>query len=154
MKIVVTHDDGQSVDITKGVQVLYDQIASSMDWGSGFLDYEEVNAIRAVGYACGFEWLDYELDVCAGCGHKVGEHRDAGEKRTCRKGWATHTAYYVAGDMPGSWLEVNMRMTGSNNWHAIPRDKRRRIETIVDTVGCSCAGYVVPSPVVPPEETA
>lgn len=50
----MTHDDGTTVDITEGVQVAYDTAYGSMDWGSGFLDSEEMGLIAHLGEACRF----------------------------------------------------------------------------------------------------
>ena len=58
MRITVTHDDGTEFDITEGVQVAYDCTTSSMDWGSGFLDVEEVDAMVRLAQACRFS--DFE----------------------------------------------------------------------------------------------
>jgi hypothetical protein len=47
-----------SIDIKEGVQIILDSLASSMDAGSGFLDYREWCAIRQVAYALGVVDLD------------------------------------------------------------------------------------------------
>lgn len=47
--------DGSEVDITEGVQALYDLVISSMDWGSGFLNYEDAVPVAELARACGFE---------------------------------------------------------------------------------------------------
>lgn len=75
-------DGGSHVDVTEGVQVLYDALVASLDWGSGLFDTEEVTAIRRLGQACGFAWIDYTMDVCQSCGHLVGRHSGNGD-RTC-----------------------------------------------------------------------
>jgi hypothetical protein len=43
------------VDITEGVQVLYDHVIHSMDWGSGFLTVEDAKPIVTLAKLCGFE---------------------------------------------------------------------------------------------------
>lgn len=52
--IYVHHPDGELVEITEGVQVLYDLVTASMDWGSGFLSIEDVAPMLKVSDACGF----------------------------------------------------------------------------------------------------
>lgn len=54
MRITVTHDDGTTVDVTEGVQVAYDIAYHSMDWGSGFLDLAEMEAVAKLAEACRF----------------------------------------------------------------------------------------------------
>jgi hypothetical protein len=54
MKVTVTRDDGTELDVTASVRVAYDCVRQSLDWGSGFLDHEEVNAIVLLAEACGF----------------------------------------------------------------------------------------------------
>lgn len=54
MRIIVQHDDGTEVDITEGVQIAYDCVVHSMDWGSGFLATEEVDAIVELARAARF----------------------------------------------------------------------------------------------------
>ncbi len=58
MKIIVTtyDPDGFAVetDITEGVQVAYDTAHESLNWGSGFLDLDEMEAITKLGEACRF----------------------------------------------------------------------------------------------------
>lgn len=41
--------------ITADVARLYDLVVSSMDWGSGFLDTEEMHAVARLGRLCGFK---------------------------------------------------------------------------------------------------
>jgi hypothetical protein len=47
--------DGLDVDITEGVQALYDTVIQSLDWGSGFLTIEDALPIARVAEVCGFE---------------------------------------------------------------------------------------------------
>lgn len=61
MKITVEHDDGTAVDITEGVQLAYDIATSSMDWGSGFLDWEEMAVMVALSRACRFSDFEEKL---------------------------------------------------------------------------------------------
>jgi hypothetical protein len=58
MRIIVQHDDGTEIDITEGVQIAYDCTVGSMDWGSGFLAVEEVDAMVRLSQACRFS--DFE----------------------------------------------------------------------------------------------
>ena len=43
------------VDITRHVAAMYDAIIQSADWGSDFLDTEEIASILTVGTALGFD---------------------------------------------------------------------------------------------------
>jgi hypothetical protein len=86
MKVTVTHDDGNTWDITEGVQILYDLLGASMDYGSGFLDTNEVAKIRGLGMACGFKPLSpYAGDACVGCGHERQSHNTYGAGTGCFK---------------------------------------------------------------------
>lgn len=49
----VLTEDGQ--DITEAVQILYDIAHSSMDWGSGFLDNEEMEAVVRLAVTMGWQ---------------------------------------------------------------------------------------------------
>jgi hypothetical protein len=53
MRIELVDGDTRT-DITEGVKVLYDNVVGSMDWGSGFLGYDEELAILKLAAACGF----------------------------------------------------------------------------------------------------
>jgi hypothetical protein len=55
MRIEVHYDDGKSVDVTHAVQIVYDSLLGSMDFGSGFLDLEELQALDELAVAAGFE---------------------------------------------------------------------------------------------------
>lgn len=50
-------DGSAKVDITEGVQALYDLVTSSMDWGSGFLTVEDALPVVHVARTCGFEGI-------------------------------------------------------------------------------------------------
>lgn len=54
MKITVTHDDGETVDITEGVQVVYDSMFSWMASASGYLDHEEAKTLAHLSKSCRF----------------------------------------------------------------------------------------------------
>jgi hypothetical protein len=56
--ITASTPDGETRDVTEGVQVLYDLVIQSMDWGSRFLSVEDVEPILAIARFCGFK--DFE----------------------------------------------------------------------------------------------
>lgn len=58
--LAVLHPDAEPVDVTEGVQALYDAVIGSLDWGSGFLSIEDVIPIARLARACGF---DYQAPV-------------------------------------------------------------------------------------------
>lgn len=58
MRIYVQSEDGKGVDITEGVRVMYDAVLGSLDWQSGFLDLEELEALGQVADACGFDQIE------------------------------------------------------------------------------------------------
>lgn len=107
MKITVERDDGQTVDITEGVQFLYDRLESTMDFGSGFMDHEELTAMRKVAYACGFKMLTNSMDLCV-CGHVRERHiRFLGDSKACSAGW--RSAYSRASQPPRSWDRISIK---------------------------------------------
>ncbi|WP_159795761.1 hypothetical protein [Puerhibacterium puerhi] len=53
-RIVAIRDDGSQADVTEGVQIAYDLLRQSLDWGSGFLDTQEVDAVIRLSEACDF----------------------------------------------------------------------------------------------------
>jgi hypothetical protein len=67
-------DDEKSVTLPLAdLQILFDTAVGSMDWGSGFLDAEEVEALRRVAIILGVDPLDATPD-----NHKCqyrGQHR-------------------------------------------------------------------------------
>jgi hypothetical protein len=60
MKIQVVNDDGTIVDVTEGVQVCYDLLVASLDWGSGFLSTEESKQVLDLARAAGFAHPSYD----------------------------------------------------------------------------------------------
>ena len=48
---------GQAVDVTEGVQALYDIVVQSMDWGSGFLTVEDALPVVEIAKVCGFDGI-------------------------------------------------------------------------------------------------
>lgn len=84
MRITVTHDDGTTTDVTEGVQVTYDIARHSMDWGSGFLDLEEMDAVARLGDACRFPDFEEALQEVHEARRKQEEapaRRDAARRR-------------------------------------------------------------------------
>lgn len=57
MRIVVQmdHPDIEDADVTEAVQMIYDALTASMDYGSGFLGIEEMVAIKHLADTAGFE---------------------------------------------------------------------------------------------------
>lgn len=98
---ITAHGPNGEVDITDGVQVIYDQLVGSMDWGSGFLSTEEVATIRAVAAVCGFEQIPYQHDRCVECSHDRGDHRPHYEESVVV---ADSACFYRRRDVPvTSW---------------------------------------------------
>lgn len=58
MKILAVNDDGLVTDVTEGVQICYDMVRNSMEWGSGLFDTQEIANIIRLAEAAGFP--DYE----------------------------------------------------------------------------------------------
>lgn len=54
VRVVAHLPDGSEINVTEGVQVLYDTVIGSMDWGSGFLSAEDAQPIVQVARTCGF----------------------------------------------------------------------------------------------------
>ena len=72
-------------DITEPVQILYDIAHSSMDWGSGFLDNEEMEAVIRLAVLMG--WQVPELPSSGPMvtvAQKFPEHYEATEHGYCR----------------------------------------------------------------------
>ena len=55
VQLIARRPDGSEVDVTEGVQVLYDHVIGSMDWGSGFLTVEDAIPIAEIARVCGFK---------------------------------------------------------------------------------------------------
>jgi len=58
MRAFARDDDGNETDITEGVQALYDLVICSMDWGSGFLSYEDAVPVGKIAELMGFDRVD------------------------------------------------------------------------------------------------
>ena len=54
-KIMHVAEGGTQTDVTEGVQTLYDLVIGSMDWGSGFLSYEDAIPVVEIARLCGFK---------------------------------------------------------------------------------------------------
>lgn len=85
MKITTTHDDGTTTDITVGVQVAYDIAYHSLDWGSGFLDLEEMDAIARMGEACRFPSFEDALEFVRSTRERQDREQKLKEQRRQRK---------------------------------------------------------------------
>lgn len=58
IRVFARQEDGTEVDVTEGVQALYDHCVCSMDWGSGFLTIEDAEGIIRIAQTCGYEMPD------------------------------------------------------------------------------------------------
>jgi hypothetical protein len=56
--VVARLADGTELNVTAGVQALYDLVIGSMDWGSGFWTVDDAQPVLEIARACGFK--DYE----------------------------------------------------------------------------------------------
>lgn len=74
-RIALTADDGGEHDITEAVRIMYDTVAQSLDFGSGFLDADEVLQMERLGRLAGFAPLEYPGEKCMACGHTRDQHR-------------------------------------------------------------------------------
>lgn len=55
MRIIVEREAGRGgTDVTEAVQIVYDTLLASMDFSSGFLGIEELDALAKLGEAAGF----------------------------------------------------------------------------------------------------
>jgi hypothetical protein len=52
--VTLTDDAGQVHDVTAHFRLLFDTCIGSLDWGSGFLDFEETSQIIEAGMLAGF----------------------------------------------------------------------------------------------------
>lgn len=71
----IQNEDG--LDVTEGIQVIFDGLMGSMDAGSGFLDWREWCAIRQVAWALGVLEGRVEEEVNARTQKFTGEHEMA-----------------------------------------------------------------------------
>jgi hypothetical protein len=55
MIVTLTDDAGQVHDVTAHFRLLFDTCVNSLDWGSGFLDFEETSQIVEAGMLAGFD---------------------------------------------------------------------------------------------------
>lgn len=54
-RVVAHRADGTEIDVTEGVQALYDLAVGSMDFGSGFWTVDDAVPVRDLANACGFD---------------------------------------------------------------------------------------------------
>lgn len=76
--VVARQPDGTEVDITEGVQALYDLVTSSMDWGSGFWTVEDALPVEHIARTCGFPGIS-EVEA-----YIDGRRRDEDQRATER----------------------------------------------------------------------
>lgn len=64
------------IDITEGVKILYDIAHSSMDWGSGFLDNDEMEEVIRLAITLGWQLPDLpgNSDAMLSVARKFPEH--------------------------------------------------------------------------------
>jgi hypothetical protein len=77
--ITATKPDGTTEEITEGVQVLYDLLIHSMDWGS-FLTIEDVMPVARIAHFCGFKGHE-EVDEYIADGQLKADTRKAIDER-------------------------------------------------------------------------
>jgi hypothetical protein len=74
--IIAREPDGTEVDVTTGVQALYDLALGSMDYGSGFWTSEDAAPVAEIARVCGFEGLaDLECYVGEQRGLEQAQHQ-------------------------------------------------------------------------------
>lgn len=54
-KAIFRADDGTETDITNAVEILWDGVVGSLDWGSGWWSGEDAGAVAWIGELFGFE---------------------------------------------------------------------------------------------------
>ena len=104
MRIIVQRDDGTEVDVTEGVQVVYDALYHSMDMSSGFLDTHELAAMWRLARAAGFEEPSRADFACATCGHRLDWHAGGPCTRSLtlnQPGWVVNTCPCQGFTLPG-----------------------------------------------------
>lgn len=126
-RVIVEHD-GQRTDITDDLAVLYDAATSSMNWGSGFLDTDEVDSIRRIGRRMGYSDVPYQHDKCVHCGHDREKHHKE------FKGFASALPRpaYCSGAVDG-WRITNWMHTYGRPYHEHPD-------------ACRCADFLLREP--------
>jgi hypothetical protein len=66
MIVTLTDDAGQVHDVTAHFRLLFDTCVNSLDWGSGFLDFEETSHIIEAGLIAGFDVSSISRGVAEG----------------------------------------------------------------------------------------
>jgi hypothetical protein len=121
-------DEEFDTDITEAVEMMYDLVLNSMDWGSGFLETSEMIAVAKLGRLCGFEipkcqvsytngkgfyqdghgWAQCELDIDHGGKHsgtlKVRSHMEHHIIQT--KGFDPETGFFIPADIREDKVKV------------------------------------------------
>lgn len=99
MKIVLHDDHGGEHDVTEHVRSLYGHTVGSMDWGSGFLDTDEMLEVQEFGYLSGFEEqdLDKAIDSAAKEAERFRKYAEMPGRRVAYEKKVTETAKFLAG---------------------------------------------------------
>lgn len=94
--------DGSETDITEGVQVLYDLVTSSMNWGSGFWTAEDARPVALLARTCGFQGAEKAERYLRAKEHDAQQQefisRREAEINTTGQGWVRTVQW----DKPGS----------------------------------------------------
>lgn len=136
VRIVVQHDDGSEQDITTGVQIAYDCVIHSMDWGSGFLDTEEVDAIVKLAENCrfpNFEELfnkvqdDRRRQEDAARRNKVEEQirEELIKAKATPEQYAAYQRWFDLGEHPATRSEMDEANATLKWWQSVANDVRR-----------------------------
>jgi hypothetical protein len=103
--ITATKPDGTTVDVTEGVQVLYDRVIGSMDWGSGFLSVEDAVPIAEIAEVCGFAGIEEAERYLRQARHEEeeGEYRKAHPESRRAYGDQRHEHVFSGADGVCMW---------------------------------------------------
>lgn len=95
--ITATLPNGSTVNVTAGVQTLYDCVIQSMDWASGFLTIEDTLPILEIAQVCGFK------------GYEEAERYVENERQTERERTCSHPSfrYEPYSDRPNEAMYLN-----------------------------------------------
>jgi hypothetical protein len=95
-RVVAHQADGTEVDLTEGVQALYDHVLNSMDWTSGFFTEEDTIPVALVAEVCGFQG---DKDIQA--------HLDRKRHETETGAFLADNEYARASRAVGGWANVD-----------------------------------------------
>lgn len=85
--VVVARDvNGNEVNVTEGVQALYDLVISSMDWGSGFWTVDDAAPVLKIAQTCGFAGFE-EAQRYVDDQRQSDEQRAFLQSRRVQSGW-------------------------------------------------------------------